>query len=182
MYVTDRAWDRVDGESAPFYEDLDRHRRKADVHQTPFTSAVPLFRALAVAVEEIVAEGMAARIRRHRTQSAAFRAGFQALGLDPFPTVEGETERSNALPAISLSAGIRGDADGFFDAVAERDVSISGGQAHLDGDVFRVSNMGNLAPADVERGVRTVGEALGDAGVDCDPAAGVAAVSRAFEA
>ena len=181
MYVTDRAWDRVDGESAPFYEDLDWHRRKADVHQTPFTSAVPLFRALAVAVEEIVEEGMAARIRRHRTQSAAFRAGFEALGIDPFPTAEGETELSNTLTAISLPAEIRGDADDFFDAVAERNVSISGGQAHLGGDIFRVSNMGNLTPADVERGVRTVGEALEDVGVHCDPAAGVAAVNQAFE-
>jgi aspartate aminotransferase-like enzyme len=182
MFVTDRAWERIDGESAPFYEDLDWHKRKAEVHQTPFTSAVPLFRALAVAVEEITDEGMPDRIRRHRRQSAAFRAGFEALGLARFPTPEGETGFSNTLTAIALPEQIRGDdASEFFDAVSERNVSISGGQAHLGGEIFRVSNMGNLTPADVKRGVRTVGEALGDVGVDCDPQAGVAAVEAELD-
>jgi aspartate aminotransferase-like enzyme len=73
MYATERAQEAFDGESAPFYEDLDWHLRKAEIDQTPFTSAVPLFRALAVATENIVAEGMPERIERHRRQSRAFR-------------------------------------------------------------------------------------------------------------
>ncbi|ESP89590.1 pyridoxal-phosphate-dependent aminotransferase family protein [Candidatus Halobonum tyrrellensis] len=179
MYVTDGVEAALDGESAPFYEDLDWHLRKAESHQTPFTSAVPLFRALATAVEAIEAEGMPARIDRHRRQSAAFREGFAALGLDRFPEPTGETELSNTVTAIALPDAIRGDADDFFDAVAERNVSISGGQAHLGGDIFRVSNMGSLPDASVVRGVRVVGEALGDAGVDADVDAGVdAAESR----
>jgi aspartate aminotransferase-like enzyme len=173
MYVTPRARDRVDGEDAPFYEDLDWHQRKAESHQTPFTSAVPLFRAMAEAVEEIREEGMGPRIERHRRQSAAFRAGFDALGLERFPTVEGPTELSNTVTAIDLPDRVKADPDAFFAAVDERNVSISGGQAHLGGEIFRVSNMGNLAPEQIERGVRTVGEALSDVGVDCDPEAGV---------
>ncbi len=176
LFVTERAAERADGESAPFYEDLDWHLRKAESHQTPFTSAVPLFRALAVAVEEIEEEGMGPRIERHRRQSQAFREGFAAMGLEQFPDPEGPTDLSNTLTAISLPEAVRGDdASAFFDAVSERNVSISGGQAHLGGDIFRVSNMGNLTPEQVVRGVRTVGEALGDAGVECDVEAGVAA-------
>ncbi|XVH32779.1 pyridoxal-phosphate-dependent aminotransferase family protein [Haloferacaceae archaeon DSL9] len=176
MYITDRAAAELDGESAPFYEDLEWHLRKADQHQTPFTSAVPLFRALAVAVEEIVDEGMPNRIERHRAQSRAFRAGFDAFGLDAFPNADGETELSNTLTAMSLPEGIRGDAASeFFDAVAERNVSISGGQAHLGGEIFRVSNMGHLTTEQVLRGVRTIGEAFVDAGRDVDVDAGVEA-------
>jgi len=183
VFVTDRAADAArerkkasDGAGIPFYSDMPWHLRKAEQHQTPFTSAVPLFRALAVAVEEIHEEGMPARIRRHRRQAEAFRRGFAALGLDPFPDADGPTVRSNTLTAMALPEAIRGDdATAFFDAVSERDVSISGGQAHLGGDIFRVSNMGHLTPEQVTRGVRTVGEALVDAGVDCDPEAGVAA-------
>jgi aspartate aminotransferase-like enzyme len=181
MYVTPRARDRVDGEDAPFYEDLDWHQRKAESHQTPFTSAVPLFRAMAVAVEEIREERMGARIERHRRQSAAFRAGFDALGLERFPTVEGPTDPSNTLTAIDLPDRVKADPDAFFAAVDERNVSISGGQAHLGGEIFRVSNMGNLAPEQIERGVRTVGEALSDVGVDCDPEAGVDAAREHLE-
>ncbi|MWG34316.1 pyridoxal-phosphate-dependent aminotransferase family protein [Halomarina oriensis] len=184
VFVTERAAEAAherkeasDGAGIPFYSDMPWHLRKAEQHQTPFTSAVPLFRALAVAVDEIHEEGMSDRIERHRRQAEAFRDGFAALGLEAFPDADGPTELSNTLTAIALPEAIRGDdATAFFDAVAERDVSISGGQAHLGGDIFRVSNMGHLTPEQVARGVRTVGEALGDVGVDCDPEAGVAAV------
>ncbi len=181
MYVTDRATERIDGDSAPFYEDLDWHLRKAEVNQTPFTSAVPLFRAMAEAVEEIREEGMSTRIRRHRRQARAFREGFAALGLAPFPEIEGETTLSNTLTAIELPESVKADPDAFFDAVAERNVSISGGQAHLGGEIFRVSNMGRLDSEQLLRGVRTVGEALTDVGVEVDVDAGAAAAAAVLE-
>ncbi|MFA9518512.1 alanine--glyoxylate aminotransferase family protein [Halopenitus sp. H-Gu1] len=182
MYVTDRVKDRIDGESAPFYEDLDWHLRKADQHQTPFTSAVPLFRALAVAVEDIEAEGMPDRIARHRTQAAAFREGFTAMGLELFGDDQGPTGQSNTLTAIELPESVKGDtASDFMDAVGERNVSISGGQAHLGGTIFRVSNMGNFTADQIVRGVRTVGEAFGEVGVDLDVDAGVLAARERLD-
>ncbi|MGM0606547.1 MAG: pyridoxal-phosphate-dependent aminotransferase family protein [Halobacteriota archaeon] len=182
MYVTDGVKAEIDGESAPFYEDLEWHLRKADGHQTPFTSAVPLFRALAIALEDIQAETMPTRIERHRRQASAFREGFEALGLDPFPNPAGPTERSNTLTAMALPETLRGDdSAAFFDAVAARNVSISGGQAHLGGEIFRVSNMGHLTAAQVLRGVRTVGEALNDAGIDADVEAGLAAAEARLD-
>ncbi|EMA55090.1 MULTISPECIES: pyridoxal-phosphate-dependent aminotransferase family protein [Halococcus] len=173
MYVTDRVVEHIDGERAPFYADLDWHLRKAESHQTPFTSAVPLFRALAVAVEEIESEGMEARIERHRQQAAAFRSGFAAMGLEGFPTLDDASTHSNTVTAISLPAAVRDHPEEFFAAVDERNVSISGGQAHLGGDIFRVSNMGHLTDEQVLRGVRTVGEAFTDVGVDVDLEAGL---------
>jgi aspartate aminotransferase-like enzyme len=166
LYVSDDAVSAIDGESAPFYEDLDWHLRKAGDHQTPFTSAVPLFRAMAEAVELIREEGMAERIARHRRQAAAFREGFTAMGLALFPTVEEPTRISETVTAVELPEALKGDPDAFFDAVAERNVSISGGQAHLGGEIFRVSNMGSHSSDDILRGVRTVGEAVRDAGID----------------
>ncbi|WP_224448301.1 pyridoxal-phosphate-dependent aminotransferase family protein [Haloprofundus salilacus] len=182
MYVRDRAIEALDGESAPFYEDLDWHLRKAESHQTPFTSAVPLFRALAVAVEEIEAEGMENRIARHHRQSAAFREGFRAMGLESFPSADGSTQFSNTLTAISLPEQIHGDdSSAFFDAVKDRNVSISGGQAHLGGEIFRVSNMGHLTSEQILRGIRTVGEAMDEVGVDVDIEAGVETAEEQLE-
>ncbi len=181
MYLTERAADRIDGESAPFYEDLDWHLRKADSHQTPFTSAIPLYLGLAEAVEEIESEGMPARIARHHRQARAFRDGFTEMGLDLFATASDHTVLSNTLTAVSLPESIRGDDDEFMAAVAERNVSISGGQAHLGGEIFRVSNMGRFADEDIVRGVRTVGEAMTDVGVDVDTDAGIAAANRRLE-
>ncbi|NHN46243.1 alanine--glyoxylate aminotransferase family protein [Halostella sp. JP-L12] len=175
LYVTDDVVDDFDGESAPFYEDLDWHLRKAESHQTPFTSAVPLFRALAVAVEQIEEEGMPDRIERHRAQAAAFREGFAAMGLDLFADADGPTEYSNTLTAVALPDSVQESPEEFFAAVEERNVSISGGQAHLGGDIFRVSNMGNLTADQILRGIRTVGEAMDEVGVDVEVDEGVAA-------
>jgi aspartate aminotransferase-like enzyme len=181
MYVTERVVDDIDGEEAPFYEDLDWHLRKSESHQTPFTSAVPLFRALAVAVEQIETEGMPDRIERHRRQSAAFRAGFTGLGLELFPERNDVTGYSNTLTAVSLPESVRAAPEEFFTAVDERNVSISGGQAHLGGDLFRVSNMGSFDDDQILRGIRTVGEAMDDAGVAVDVDAGLAAAREELE-
>jgi len=181
IYVTDDVVEDFDGESAPFYEDLDWHLRKAESHQTPFTSAVPLFRALAVAVEQIEEEGMPDRIGRHRSQAAAFRDGFTAMGLELFADADGPTEYSNTLTAIALPDSVREAPEEFFGAVEERNVSISGGQAHLGGDIFRVSNMGNLTADQILRGVRTVGEAMDEVGVEVDVDAGLDAAREQLE-
>jgi len=173
MYLTEGVESAIDGDGAPFYEDLDWHLRKAGSHQTPFTSAVPLFRALAVAAEAIVEEGLPRRISRHRRQSTAFREGFTGMGLERFPTAADATVYSNTLTAIELPDTVKSDPDAFFDAVAERNVSISGGQAHLGGEIFRVSNMGTFHDEQILRGIRTVGEAMVDAGADVDPEAGL---------
>jgi aspartate aminotransferase-like enzyme len=181
VYVTERAAEYVDGDRAPFYQDLDWHLRKADQHQTPFTSAVPLFRGLAEAVSDIRREGMPARIHRHRRQARAFREGFQAMGLESYPTLNEESDYSNTVTAIRLPEGARGDrASEFQDAVSARGVSISGGQAHLGGDIFRVSNMGRLSPEQLLRGVRTVGEAFTEIGVDVDVDAGIVAAQESL--
>jgi aspartate aminotransferase-like enzyme len=182
MYVTEDVEAYVDGDRAPFYEDLDWHLRKAEQHQTPFTSALPLFRGLAVAVEQIRDEGMPDRIARHRRQSRAFRDAFTAMGLDMFPELDDGSSYSNTLTAIALPDGARGDdAPAFFDAVGDRGVSISGGQAHLGGQIFRVSNMGNLSDQEVLRGIRTVGEALDEVGVEVGVEAGMDAARANFD-
>jgi aspartate aminotransferase-like enzyme len=180
-YVTDDVREELDGESAPFYEDLEWHLRKADADQTPFTSAVPLFRAMAVALERIREEGIDERIRRHRRQAAAFREGFAAMGLESFPETEGATVRSNTVTAVALPDRVREEPEAFFGAVRDRNVSISGGQAHLGGDIFRVSNMGELTADQVLRGVRTVAEAMTEVGVAVDREAGVGAARERLE-
>lgn len=160
IYLAAGAESALDPEHGPFYVDLPRHVEKAADNQTPFTSAVPLVRGMATALEEIRTETMPDRIARHRAQARAFRAAFAAMDLERFPTIEAPSAMSNTVTAIELPPPVKSQADAFFAAVAERDVSISGGQGHLGGDIFRVSNMGNLHNDDVRRGVRSIGEAF----------------------
>ena len=166
----------IDGGNAPFYADLPRHVRKVADNQTPFTSAVPLVRAMAASMERIREEGMASRISRHRRQARAFRSAFAEMDLELFPTVTGPSRISNTVTAVSLPDRVRDEPSAFFDAVAERNVSISGGQAHLGGEIFRVSTMGELTSEQILRGVRSIGEALDDIGhsVELEAAIGTA--------
>ncbi|MFC7044114.1 hypothetical protein ACFQH6_00665 [Halobacteriaceae archaeon GCM10025711] len=103
------------------------------------------------------------------------------MGLDLFADLNDASAYSNTVTAVSLPESVRDDASSaFFDAVAERNVSLSGGQAHLGGQIFRVSSMGNLADDQILRGVRTVAEAMADAGVEVHAEAGIAAAEDAL--
>ena len=176
VYVTDAVTDALDGERGPFYADLPRHLQKAAAAQSPFTSAVPLYRAFAAATAAIREEGMPRRIARHRQQAAAVRAGLEAMGLELFAAVRDVTVHSNTVTAARLPPSLRGEASApFFDAVAAADVAIAGGQAHLGGEIFRISNMGDHRPAAIERGLAAVADALTTAGVDADADAAVTA-------
>lgn len=169
IYMKNHVRNHIKGEDAPFYEDLDWHIRKSEQNQTPFTSAVPLFRSLAKATEVIQEESLPSRIHRHHRQSRAFRRGFESLGLEIFPNPTDHTVLSNTVTAIKLPQQVRdGNVDSFFSAVQENGVSISGGQAHLGGEIFRVSNMGSLSSNDIVKGVNAVGDALNTVGFDAD--------------
>ena len=179
LYVAEGVEAALDATGAPFYADLPRHVQKAADEQTPFTSAVPLVRGMAVAVSGIQEEGMPDRIARHRRQARAFRAGFDAIGLSLFPTIDGPSAVSHTVTAIELPDVVAENPSTFFDAVASRNVSISGGQAHLGGEIFRVSNMGNLADSDIIRGVETIAKSMELAGYQADTEAAVAAAAEA---
>ena len=178
IYVAEGVEALLDARNGPFYADLPRHVEKAADHQTPFTSAVPLVRAMATALEAIEAETMPARIQRHRSQARAFRAGFEAMELERFPAIEAPSALSNTVTAIDLPASVKPNVDAFFAALAERNVSISGGQGPLGGDIFRVSNMGDLTDEDVRAGVLAIGESLDAVGWTVDVDAAVAAAAE----
>ena len=178
LYVAEGVEADLDGSAAPFYADLSRHVQKAADNQTPFTSAVPLVRAMAIAVSGIQEEGMATRISRHRRQAQAFREGFAAIGLSLFPDIQGDSAVSNTVTAIELPDDVKDDPATFFDAVSARNVSISGGQAHLGGKIFRVSNMGNLPDSAIIRGVETIAESLTEAGYASDAEVAVTAADE----
>jgi len=98
------------------------------------------------------------------------------MGLELFADVRDVSVHSNTVTAARLPPSLRGEASApFFDAVAAADVAIAGGQAHLGGEIFRISNMGDHPPAAIERGLAAVAEALATAGVDADADAAVTA-------
>jgi 2-aminoethylphosphonate-pyruvate transaminase len=130
-----------------FYLDLARLGRLQDQRGTPFTPSVQVYYALVEALREYAEEG--GRVARYR-QYAAFaeqvRVGLAALGM---PMVIPAEESSVVLRAYSLPAGI--DYATLHDALKAQGFVIYAGQGDLSKSLFRISTMGCLTSADLER-------------------------------
>src|SRR5205807_2403102 len=86
-----------------FYFDLKKYRAKLETGDTPFTMAHTLIRALAVSLKRIQQEGIENIWTRQARNSAAARAGFQALGLELFAS-----RPAHGLTVVKVPAGIDG--------------------------------------------------------------------------
>ena len=133
--------------SRTYYLDLLRLARLQDQRSTPFTAAVHVYYALVEALREFEDEG--GRVARHARYAALaeqVRAGLADRGID------------GALPAGASSVVLRAyrfpDGLGYahlHDGLKARGFVIYAGQGGLSGSLFRISTMGRVDAADIER-------------------------------
>lgn len=122
------------------------------------TPATTLVRALPVALDEILEQGMDARFALHECAGRAFRAAWAAMGLTLLP--KRDAFAANTLSAVYYPAGVGPE---LVAGVHERGVAIAGGLLpDLKAKYFRVGHMGDVLtrPAELHRTVRAIGEAL----------------------
>ena len=165
--VRERAWEFYN-EKAPFYLDLAAYRKKIKDWQTPYTPAVPLFVALDEAIKMIQEEGLEKRIRRHRLFSKAVREWAINAGLELFPELNEYSNYSNTVTAIKMPAEIS-DSELRGRVKKEFGITISGGQEHLKGKIFRIGTMGNIGKREVLATLAAVEDVLTIKGA-CMPA------------
>ena len=143
---------------------------------SPFTTAVTLFRALDVALDQILAEGLDEVFARHAVLARAARAGIEGLGLERFGPDDPD---ANVVTAARLPDEI----DGAQVPKLTRDrygVTVAGGQGHLKGKIVRVAHCGYYGAFDIVTALSALEMALRDLGHDCEPGGGVAAAQRIF--
>ena len=146
-FVVVRRRDLPKAASRTYYLDLARLARLQDERNTPFTPAVQSYYALVEALREYEEQGgRAARYDRYAALAERVRAGLAALGIAAaIPAEESSVVlRAYELPAglsyVQLHAALK--AEGFV---------IYAGQGNLSKSLFRISTMGNLTPADIDR-------------------------------
>ena len=141
------------------------------------TPATNLIVALEAGLGEILADGVEARIERHRQAARALRAAWRALELNPVPARPELT--ANTLSALRLPAGV--DLRTLLGRIKEHGVIVAAG-IHPDvaGGYFRVGHMGWTVtrPELLLRTVEAVARALADCGHGPGPQAAVAAFER----
>jgi aspartate aminotransferase-like enzyme len=159
---------------------LDWQRAAAGQREDPpnsaFTPAVTLFRALDVALDLLLAEGLDRAFARHALLARAARAGVDALGLERFGP---DDDNANVVTVASLPD----DIDGAQVPKLMRDsygVTIAGGQGHLKGRIARIAHCGYYGAFDIVIALTALEMALRDLGHDAEPGAGVAAAQRVF--
>jgi serine---pyruvate transaminase len=162
--------------TAPRYVlDWERTRKAQAKLDAPFTPAVPIVRALDVALGLLLHEGLEAAFERHARLGRACREGAKAMGLELFSPDE---DRSAVVTAIRAPDGV--DATELVSTLRDRfGITIANGQGDLKGKIFRVGHIGWFDVFDITTALAAVELALTDAGAEIER--GVA-VTRALDA
>jgi len=129
------------------YLDLGSYCRAQDAGGTPFTQSVQTFYALAEALAEFFEEGgRQARHARYAALAAQVREGLVAMGVRPLLP---DGASSVVLHAYHLPEGVSYAA--LHDQLKARGFVIYSGQGGLAASIFRISTMGAITSADMER-------------------------------
>jgi aspartate aminotransferase-like enzyme len=170
------ALDRARTATSPRYVmDWERTRAAQAKLDAPFTPAIPIVRALNVAMDLLLEEGLEAAFERHARLGRACREGAKAMGLELFSPDE---ERAAVVTAIHAPEGV--DATEIVKGLRDRfGITIANGQGSLKGKIFRIGHIGWFDVFDITTALAAVELVLADAGADIER--GVA-VTRALEA
>ncbi|PCE33581.1 2-aminoethylphosphonate aminotransferase [Burkholderia ubonensis] len=133
--------------SRTYYLDLGRLAKLQDQRNTPFTPSVHAYYALVEALREFdEAGGWRARHARYKALADQAQAGLAARGM---PLVLPEGASSVVLRAYRLPKGVTYEQ--LHDGLKTRGFVIYAGQGGLSKELFRISTMGAIEAADVER-------------------------------
>jgi 2-aminoethylphosphonate-pyruvate transaminase len=138
------------------YMHLPRHFAAHEKRTVPFTAAVQVLYALDEALDELLEEGVDARVARYGRAAGLLRAGFDRLGLKLLLPPE---LRSNSITTLSLPSGLTYQE--LHDRVRKDGFVIYEGQGQLSREVFRVANMGALNEDDFVRFLESLDRAIG---------------------
>jgi aspartate aminotransferase-like enzyme len=174
--VSARAWKRAEQADLPrYYLDLVKRRRNQEKGEPTWTPAVSLMVGLRESLRMMKAEGLEAIFERHRTLAAATRAACVAIGCQLFA----KSSPSPSVTSVEVPPGIDG-AELMKTLRTRHGITLSGGQEHLAGKIFRIAHLGYFGAFDVITAVSGLELALTALGHRFEPGAGVAAAERVF--
>lgn len=137
----------IDTIQRTLYLDLATYCQQQDRGSTPFTQSVQIFYALAEALQEMdEAGGWRARHAHYAKLANLVRNGLGEMGIEPLLASENS---SVVLSAYYLPDGF--SYDEFHDKLKAQGYVIYFGQGDLAKSIFRVSTMGAITAADMER-------------------------------
>jgi 2-aminoethylphosphonate-pyruvate transaminase len=129
------------------YLDLYRHYEFEELHfQTPNTPAVSLFYALETALDELLADGIEARMDHCAKLAGIIRNRLKQLSMQ---FVIPEEHMSRVLTTVYYPDGV--NAETFHKFVKEQNFVIYRGKGPLLGKAFQIANIGHVEPHHVRK-------------------------------
>jgi aspartate aminotransferase-like enzyme len=154
--VSDRARERAKQVANPghyfSYAQMDKRYEKG---QTPATPAISLIQALNTQMDDILAEGLENRWKRHEemaTQVQDWARRYFALYSD-------ERYLSPTVTNVENTRGI--SVAGLNEELGQRGAMISNGYGDLKEKCFRIAHMGDLTAGDIQWLLEQIGDILG---------------------
>lgn len=150
--VSEKGWRRADkANNAKFYFDFKKERAAIAKNQTAYTPAVSLIVGLDQSLKMMKEEGLQNIFVRRSLMARAIREAMKGIGLASFP----KESPSESVTAIRAPEGYDGQ-EIYKNLRLKYGVTAAGGQDHLKGKVFRISNMGYLDTFDTVIAVAAV--------------------------
>jgi aspartate aminotransferase-like enzyme len=157
--LSQHAWSAAEKSTTPkYYFDLREELKSVKNRQTRFSTPVSHVRALNVALDLMLKDGLQANFTKFTRMARGLRVAGDVMGLkvfakDPSPTVT----------AFEVPPGINGEK--LRDHLESKyNITIMGGQDHLKGKIIRVGTLGYVTDDDVEATLRALALALTDLG------------------
>ena len=156
------AWEaHADAKMPRYYLDVAQYKRYYEIGQPPYTPSVSVMFALDLALDQLLSEGMGSVYERHAAIGQFTRDSITDLGLKLFP--KDERYASNTVTAVKVPDGV--DATALVGKMrTEHNVIISGGQASLAGQIFRIGHMGRTTEDDIQETVEALRDVLPSVG------------------
>ena len=143
-----------------YYFDFVEFQKNAEQSMTPSTPSISHVYALASKLEEIFAEGLEARYRRHVATNDQLRNWATGHGFTLFPEAGYESRTLVCVNNGAKPGGRTIDVAKFQKLVKDRGILIDGGYGKIKGTTFRISNMGDETPATIQALIGVLDEAL----------------------
>ena len=177
LAVSPAAWRQIESiDRAAFYFDLPAYRKAMREHDTPYTPAIPLVRALAESLRRIRVEGIERVWARTKVLAEATRAGIEALGLRLVAA-----RPADGMTAVYFPDGLDGKT--LLGRLQERfGVKLAGGQGRLQGRILRIAHLGMVDELDILSTLAALELVLAETGQNVKLGAGVAAAGRVLAA
>lgn len=154
--LSNKAVEKINERSVGYYLNLAKEIKSQRKNTTAYTAATTLIIGLNAMLETLFEDGIDSLYATTEKRHNAAMVAAKAIGLTIYPKT----------PALAMVTVATPEADKIRKILKTKySVNVAGGQNHLKGNIFRINNMGLVAPYEMSWALNAVELALDELGI-----------------